>query len=68
MAYFQEHPFGQDFADRQVAQVACILANVHRKPYSDAARVEDFLPDMKREEQTPEQMKQMLRGILSGYR
>lgn len=66
MAYFDLRPFGQDYTDQQIAQVACILANANRKPYSEPHKLEDFLPHKERE-QSPGEMKAILRSVIGGH-
>ena len=67
VAYFKEHPFGQDYEHMMLAQVACILANANRAANSRAYEIKEFMPGDDKP-QTPQEMQNLLGAILSGYR
>lgn len=66
IAYFNLCPFGQDVSDYQRAQIGSELTNRWRGKGEKAKDPEDFLPLYSRPEQTPEEMRDILRGILAG--
>jgi hypothetical protein len=66
-AWFSEHPFGDDLRDFMLAQLTAVLVNINStKKSGSASQPKDWLPLYREPEQTPDQMKMLLRGVLRG--
>lgn len=65
-AWFLEHPFGDDLRDYMTAQLTSIVCNLVASKESHRTRPTDFMPYYRKAEMNPDQMKHVLRGVLSG--
>lgn len=70
-AYCSLEPFGPQAGFWQAALIACMLANVHRKPKSKPFKIEDFMPkgmmDQEPVQMSAEQTAFMLRQNFEVY-
>lgn len=63
--WFESHPFGDDLRDFMVAQLTAVLVNINTTK-ANKSKPTDWLPLYREPEQTPEQMRAIMKGVLSG--
>lgn len=64
MAFYELHPFGQDYSDFLVAQLTKVMHNRWRGKNEPALQARDFLPLWREPEQTAEEQLSIFRRLV----
>ena len=65
MTWYGIEPFGEQRADLRAAIVAAVVSNRWRNKHEKALRPLDFMPFYKKRQQTPDEMRSVLRSVLA---
>ena len=65
MSWYANEPFGEQRADLRAAIVAAVMSNRWRGKSERPLKPLDFMPFLKKRQQTPEEMRAVLRGVLA---